>query len=329
MAEKKVKALTEATTVAATPEQAEKPVEKVTEKKTAAKKTAAKPKTTVRTKKVPNSNGMREALVLAHNSNNSKAIDNKMCEQAGVDKSVFDQWCIEVAGNQPDGMVLMESGEKYPSLYRVVKDYVDVKLSKDARIKTDEKMAETYNAIFPVWRELLQSGEKGLYTCEIKVEKDDVESLIGYMEIFVPTARGTQRSVESKAIFRKWVEALLGWKMAKNEALTEDEALIVTGYEKAVSSRDTTKDTIADFKKRIKFFEHKISEVKSDEFKEYLTGILNDLKHGKKQVQPNGTAKVVEAGLEQAEAKLKETEEFITKNSDKYLEIIGKLEYLK
>jgi len=294
-----------------------------------APKTPKTPKTPKAPKAAPekviNDNGIRPALVEAHNKNNSKAIDGTMCKEAGVDTDHLTQWILEIEG-APTPEAWCNSENKIPSLYKVVKEYVDIKLSKDARIKTPEAMKEKYNAIFPVWREILEHGEAQVFVKELKVEADDVESLVGYMEIFVPTARGTQRSTETRKIFRKYVEALLGWKMAKNEALAEAEATLIMTYERNVSKKNTLEtEKIPDQKAKIAFFEHKIAEAKSDEFKEYLTQIRKDLEHGKKDVE----GKVVEAGLDQMMAELKECDEFIKTKSDEYIALIDKLELLK
>lgn len=158
-------------------------------------------------------NAMKTALVVAHQNNNSHAITKQEAMCGGATEERFDQWVLWV-----------------DDLRNRCAEYVKVKHQFDA---TPQEIARRYGAIFPAWRSILKVGEESVLAPKMFVREDDVVSLVGFCEVFVGTAVGTQMSVQSKLTFRKLVESLLGCRMAANAILTDDERDDIKSYESA------------------------------------------------------------------------------------------------
>lgn len=252
--------------------------------------------------------GFRDALVEAHNNNNKKAIDESICKTAGVDVSYLTQWKAEVN-----------------KLYDALKDYMKIKLNPSAKVKTKAALEEARNKIYPAWKEIMSNGEPSRFKKELKCEEDDVESLIGYMEAFFPTAVGTQRTIETQKMFRKHVEALLGCKMAKNRVLKEEEIEVIRAYEGAVKSIPNLEEQIKNAKDRVKFLNVKISETKSEDFQAWLRDTVRTIENGKKDAD----GKVIERGIVQLEESLSAARNTIETLDDEYVKIKNSLKQLE
>ena len=208
------------------------------------------------TQKVVASNTMRPVLVLAHNENNTKAISKKNCEDLGVGESHLDQWIKEVE-----------------ELRVVVAEYVRAKHDHNV---SQEQATLKRNAIFPKWSAVLEAGECSPFVKELRVTPLDVDSLVGYSEFFVPTAVGTQIGATTEKVFRKYVESLVGCKMAKNAVLSDSDRDKLREYQKASSRIKKNNELVADItSKNASLIEIK-AKASAEDFKAYMTGLIKD-----------------------------------------------------
>jgi hypothetical protein len=215
-------------------------------------------------KKVYNFNEMRKVIVLAHNSSNNKAISKDMVAGAGVGAEFFEWWKNDTK-----------------KLQNAVWTYV--KLKKNQRNGdndiTDEAIKNAYEMIFPLWKEILATGERSKVAKELHVQLSDVEDLIGFVWDFMPTTRGTVEHQVTDNQFRKKVESLLGCIIAKNAVLNDNDRDILKDYQKYIRVIDQTKERIAELetsKKNLEDMKRKNTAEKN--FVEYLDKAINETK---------------------------------------------------
>lgn len=181
-------------------------------------------------KKIYNINAMRPVIVVAHGADycNSKAITKEMVVGAGVDLGYFTRW-------QSDVNALRETVCEY------------VKLKHDTSAK-DEDVYSARERIFPKWKTILEAGEGSKTTKELHVTPYDVDSLVGYAEQFMATSRGTMITYTTKQIFRKYVEALLGCRIAQNAVMSDSDRDTLQAYYSAQRRIQNCIDTASDLK---------------------------------------------------------------------------------
>lgn len=229
--------------------------------------------------KVYNFNEMRKVIVLAHNMNNTKAITKDMVAGAGVHNDYFDWWKNDVK-----------------KLQNAVWDYVRAKKNQrygDSDI-TDEAIKANYEKIFPLWKEILATGEKTKTAKELHVQLSDVEDLIGYVTEFMATSRGTIEHQVTDQIFRKKVESLLGCIIAKNAVLNDADRDILKEYQKQTRTIDQCKTRIEELEAGWKNLEElKRKNASEKAFAEYLGKAINETKEElKAQKEKLATAEV-------------------------------------
>lgn len=215
-------------------------------------------------KKIYNINAMRPVIVTAHGANycNSKAITKEMVVGAGVDMSYFVRWQNDVN-----------------ALRDTVCEYVKLKHDHNAK---DEEVYASRERIFPKWKTILEAGENTKTTKELHVTPYDVDSLVGYAEQFMATSRGTAIVYTTKQIFRKYVESLLGCRIAQNAVLSDADRDTLNEYYSAQNRIQKCIDKASEFKTQkesyelmkkdatnepmfLKFIERKIKEVEEQE----------------------------------------------------------------
>lgn len=177
--------------------------------------------------KTINFNVMRNALACAHNEGNKKAIDANIIERAGINKIALDHWKSEVRElhNLCYGA--------YEFINTPVQDADDTKLKENA--KQVEKMERAVNN---KWRKLLEAGEDAKDVKALWVSEGDHNLLIGHAGTHIASDYGTLQGKLGDDLFRKYVEALIGCRMAGNACLTDEDRDILDNYKKA---KDTLK----------------------------------------------------------------------------------------
>lgn len=204
-------------------------------------------------KEVIASNTMYPAIVAAHNANNTRAITEKNCEDLGIGKDHLDQF-------------IKECNE----LRKAVVAYVVAKHDHKMEFKDKEKTA-LRNKIFPLWKTMLESGEVSCFAKELHVSSFDIDSLVGYGEMFVGSASGTQIAATTEQVFRKNVESLLGCRVAKNSVLSDadrDVLKIFSSATRTISSGEKDMETLVG---KIEMF-RTMQNGKSEDFRTYLDG---------------------------------------------------------
>ena len=188
-------------------------------------------------KKIYNINAMRPVIVCAHGAEycNSKAITKEMVVGAGVDTSYFVKWQADV-----------------DALRETVCEYVKLKHDTSAK---DEDVYASRERIFPKWKTILEAGENTKEAKELRVTPYDVDSLVGYAEQFMATSRGTMITFTTKQIFRKYVEALLGCRIAQNAVMTDGDRDTLQAYYSAQKRIQNCIDTASELKTQKENFE--------------------------------------------------------------------------
>ena len=188
-------------------------------------------------KKIYNINAMRPVIVCAHGAEycNSKAITKEMVVGAGVDMSYFVKWQADV-----------------DALRETVCEYIKLKHDTSAK---DENVYASRERIFPKWKTILEAGENTKEAKELHVTPYDVDSLDGYAEQFMATSRGTMITFTTKQIFRKYVEALLGCRIAQNAVMTDGDRDILQSYYSAQRRIQNCIDTASELKTQKENFE--------------------------------------------------------------------------
>ena len=188
-------------------------------------------------KKIYNINAMRPVIVCAHGAEycNSKAITKEMVVGAGVDMSYFVKWQADV-----------------DALRETVCEYIKLKHDTSAK---DENVYASRERIFPKWKTILEAGENTKEAKELHVTPYDVDSLVGYAEQFMATSRGTMITFTTKQIFRKYVEALLGCRIAQNAIMTDGDRDILQSYYSAQRRIQNCIDTASELKTQKENFE--------------------------------------------------------------------------
>ena len=157
-------------------------------------------------------NAMRDAIIFAHNypQCNKKAITEAMALENGATTERFNQWVYWVE-----------------NLRETVVAYCELKQVKGADPK---ELAAARGRIFAAWRTILKVGEENVFHPNMFLIPEDIESLVGYNETFMATYKGTQFANTSKVIFRKYVESLLGCRIAGNAVLKDADRDTLAEY---------------------------------------------------------------------------------------------------
>lgn len=204
-------------------------------------------------------NAMRDALVVAHNTGNKKAITEETAVACGVATADFKTWKEDVN-----------------ALRTVVWDYV----LKKNEARRDEKITATQlkasrDLIFPKWKTVLSGGEKRCLEKTMHVDVNDVEDLIAFCWDFLGTENGTILTKTGEGVFRRKVESLIGVIMAKNEILNDEDRDKLTeyyGYQRTITK---CLNKISEQQELIKTYKLTKSTVKGEkEFVKYLDKLI-------------------------------------------------------
>lgn len=203
-------------------------------------------------------NAMRAAIIAAHSLNNRSAITEQDAVMSGTTSERFHQWVLWVN-----------------DLRDTVVAYTELKHKKSA---TKPELTLARNRIFPAWRNILAVGEESNFAKEMFIREEDVDSLVGYAETFVGTRRGTQQANTTAVIFRKYVEALLGCRIAANAVMKDaDRDLLMECY--------AAQNRMAALVKQLNGSETKTGEHKP--------GILDNIKSAEKELEAARQALIV------------------------------------
>lgn len=221
------------------------------------------------TKKIINFNVMRNALVAAHNQNNTKAITADQATGAGVDAAAFKKWCSDVN-----------------ALRETVWNYVAKKKNSRRDAIKAEEIRAARELIYPKWREILAAGEEKVLEKQLRVSENDIEDLIGFSWCFMGTGKGTAEARVGEQIFRRLVESLIGCAIAKNAVLTDEDRETLTAYYGAQKTVQRCIDKIAELNTTIKSYKLKMGEVKGEaKFTEYLQSLIKQAEADKADLE--------------------------------------------
>lgn len=163
-------------------------------------------------------NAIHPALVEAHNTNNTKAIDLELCKELGIAEESLIAW---------EG--------KCESFRTTVRAFVDTFFNEDI---SDDDRKKLEDAIFPEWKRMLQTGEEDLKKKTLRVDPYDIYLIFKFGTTKVSTNHGTQFSIAHKKTFRKGMETVIGLKMAMNAVLSDEDRDLIKDYENAVALKN-------------------------------------------------------------------------------------------
>lgn len=245
-------------------------------------------------KKIYNINAMRPVIVAAHGAEycNSKAITKEMVLGAGVDISYFTKW-------QGDVNALRDT----------VCEYVKLKHDNSAK---DEDVYAARERIFPKWKTILEAGENSKEAKELHVTPYDVDSLVGYAEQFMATSHGTAITYTTQQIFRKYIEALLGCRIAQNAVLSDKDRDILQTYYSAQRRIQNCIDTASELKTQKAGYEAMKAEAKNEPaFLKFINRKINEVEdqekaNGENRIKADEQLAKVSKEAKEIEAKIKE-----------------------
>ena len=162
-------------------------------------------------------NAMRPALIAAHKLNNKKAISSENATHAGVSDYKFKEWLAKVEALRQAVAECNELRHKHGS--------------------TVEQIKEAEGKIYPAWRKVAECGasnaDSKVFHKKWFIRETDVPSFIGFDESFYATEMGTQMGHATPTVFRKHVEALIGWRITGNDMLSDNDRDDILEFEKA------------------------------------------------------------------------------------------------
>ena len=170
-------------------------------------------------------NAFRPAIIDAHNKGNRRAINSVDCEKLKVSKERLDQWKLVTE-----------------NLQKTIWDYILIRRSPEA---SAQEVEQKRSAIFPAWKEIIKTGEASMFHNRLHLLEADIEDLIGFAWVFMATEKGTVTASETKELFRKKVESLLGCLIARQDIMSEADAIVVTEYYKTARKIKSIKNLIS------------------------------------------------------------------------------------
>ena len=241
---------------------------------------------------------MRPALVIAHNTNNQKAISKDMIDGAEIDNAVYVTWKYYVTQLQRECFAF-------------------IKMQKDNRGKTDKEFLAQLNAaenkIYETWKRLLLFGETDAVTKQLRVQESDVHDLVGFCWTFTGTANGTVECGVKENVFRKKVESLIGCIIAKNAVMTDEDREVVQRYYKVKRAVTKNEEKVETAEKEITKLTEVLSGIPATEteFKAYIESKIKEAT--KKKEEAESDLKEAKSDLAKKEAEVKKVEAKVKK----------------
>lgn len=226
-----------------------------------------------------NFNGMKKALIVAHNNNNRSAINNKIIEEAGVSKAVLDVWIEDIEA-------LRKACVKYNTLSH------DYSVNHDKAYKS--KCTKARNEVYSHYKDMLAAGEDTSDSHNLITSDADVELVIGWALAFGASSVGTTMVNASEYAFRKNVEKLIGCKMAENSVLSDADRDAINAYRKACTSYKKYQDLVSTLDKQLDVYNN-IIEKCSEDAKDIIAKSLEDAIKATKAERDEAAKKQTEA----------------------------------
>lgn len=174
-----------------------------------------------------NINEMRKVLVAARENGNKGTINKALCEEHGVAEVWFNMYV-----------------ESIKKLYLATCEYITIKHSVAA---TEDEKKASREKLYPLWKNILSNGEKGKHTHELRCSETDIDSIVGYCEIFINDRNNIDNEedfVSYKEIahqkesrFRKNIEILLGIRIAGIEVMSDTKRNFLLEQRKYMNKR--------------------------------------------------------------------------------------------
>lgn len=264
--------------------------------------------------------GMKQALVMAHNTNNTKAISKDFAAGCGIADNVFESWVGWIE-----------------SLHYAVAPWVQKFNDKDI---TDDELKEIYGKVFPILRQLAKVDDTPLF-----IRESDAVRICGFAAKHGKTANGSVDVLVGKVAFRREIETMLGIRLAQNEVLVEDDYDVIVKYEKAMQNQEKAENRLEGYERNgqhVKGLKEQLEEAnKIYVDMKAVAGITKEIEAKLKKEKKNlfeaypiitgYMQRVVdlEADIKGTEARIEKAKETQKKLKTKYKEIMGKIAEIK
>lgn len=215
--------------------------------------------------KTYNINAMRPALLEARKQGNKKIITKQFCEGLGISAGYFDSYKNTIK-----------------ELFEAVAHYCRLKNSPNTDREKPDELKKAYEAIYPLWKTLLETGEKEKMKKDLHVGEEDIANLIGFCQKFVADSNDVSRGKDEDFVaqkvwanqplaqFQKAIETDLGIRIAKIEVLSDEERDFLRAENKILRSWKAAESRIGTLTVRKENFTKELKSAKGDELKKYI-----------------------------------------------------------
>lgn len=256
---------------------------------------------------------MKQALTMAHNTNNRRAISRDFAAGCGVPEDVYNTWVTRIN-----------------SIHYHIAPWIEKFNNKDV---TDEELKVIYDKIFPELKALAKVDDKPLF-----IRESDVAYLCGKAHTEGASANGSVDVLVGQKAFRRKVEFMFGNRLAQNEVLKEDDYDIIVKYERAVSNKEKAENRLDGYIKadgtEVEGLRTKLTKAK--ETLEQMKALAVEMGADKKTIKDNpiisgyvGAVDQYIADIKSAEGNLTKSEKTINELGKKYKELMGKISKIK
>lgn len=215
--------------------------------------------------KTYNINAMRPALLEARKQGNKKMITKQFCEGLGISAGYFDSYKNTIK-----------------ELFEAVAHYCRLKNSPNTDREKPDELKKAYEAIYPLWKTLLETGEKEKMKKDLHVGEEDIANLIGFCQKFTADSNDVSRGKDEDFVaqkvwanqplaqFQKAIETDLGIRIAKVEVLSDEERDFLRAENKILRSWKAAESRIGALTVRKENFTKELKSAKGDELKKYI-----------------------------------------------------------
>lgn len=256
---------------------------------------------------------MKGALVMAHKTNNARAISKDFCAGCGIPENVYDSWTTWIK-----------------LLHEAVTPWVNKFNDKDA---TDEELQAIYKAVFPILRQLKRVDDK------LFLRESDAVRICGFAQKHGKTANGSVDVAVGEKAFRREIETMLGIRIAQSAVLTEKEYDVITKYESTENNLEKAQNKLngveRDGKRNPGLIEKLAAAQKTLDDMKLIANVDKDVEDDDlvaKYPLLSGYVKAVKdlaSDVTNTEKRIKDAKDYLKENKAKYAEVLDKVNEIK
>ena len=258
---------------------------------------------------------MKQPLINAHNNNNAKAISKDFATGSGVSERAYTSWCTWIE-----------------TLYIKVTPWAEKWNNGDC---SDEEIQAIMDEVIPILKQLSRVDDK------LFVRINDVGAICKMAHQFGKSTNGSVDVVMGKVAFRRQIETMIGNRLAKNAALTEDDYDIVIKYDRAVANKEKAENRLNGYidakgakvvglKEQLEEAEKKADSIKKSIIATYAkfnaVPTDKDLKEDEGMALAMANVETLKNTIKSVEGNISKAKETIKKHGKKYKEIMANID---